>query len=698
MPNMAAGTSFKLVALLSLFSIGAYAQSSQSLLQVLRQGGFTDWAKVLESAQGADILGYPGNLIIYAPTNAGLARQELESGNTIQRRLELGDIGVNYAAIPWSFTHGSAKRSDSTCSQDLPGPGVVDLMTLLNDPEFVNLPAGQNASIVQKNMPKGTLPLVFTGLGDSVRVVGQDIPFDKGIIRPISGWFTLPKPLSTTLPFIGANKVLDVLERTALIKEFDNRPGITFLAPADQAIPANISDDALVEMLRRHVIVGTPKFSSDISYGDSLETLAGIKVPVKMHCGDVFIDRAKILSGDTVVKNGVVHVVDRLIEAPQLATTTLFQTVTITATETAKVVETSVETTTETMVETVGGVVTSTETVEIPVADATTATETVTVNQPGTLTVEVSVPGATTTTETVTIDQPSTQTVEVTLPSTTTTTTTVTVNIPSTEPPPSSIERPPTLSSSATISSQPPPPPPPSYPSSPQTPPSSTSPPPTPVSSFPPPSQPLLSLSVSTPPPPPLSSTTSTSPPPRVSSSAVSSRPPPVSSFTPPVTSSLSSSTPPPAISSSLSSTPPHSSSSSVSSETPCSSSVSTPVPPSTSTVPSSAIESRTTPCPESETSSAAPTYPSGYPVSIPSSPSSSSDIPPASSAPPAYPSYPAYPTYPVYEPSSSIVSSEPSSTPCDESSTPPVPVYPTTLVTSQRPNNSPAPPEPSLF
>ncbi|KAK4211354.1 Periostin [Rhypophila decipiens] len=291
---------------LFIFTIGS---SAQSLLDVLRKEGFTRWAAVLESPQNAGVLGYPHNLIIYTPTNAAIARQQL-SGGVNRRQVSDADILAAFLAVPESGNDGLYKRSNPTCNPDIAGPGTEDLMTLLNDPEFVNLPLGQNASIVQKNMPKGTLPIVLTGLGDTVRVIAEDIPFDKGVIRPISGWFTLPQLLSETLPFLGADKVLGVLERTGLIDDFDNRTGITFLAPEDPAFPSNLADDVLADILRRHLIVGLPTFTSDINHGDTFRTLAGTTVTVTITCGEVSIGGARILSGDTIIKNGVVHIID----------------------------------------------------------------------------------------------------------------------------------------------------------------------------------------------------------------------------------------------------------------------------------------------------------------------------------------------------------------------------------------------------
>ncbi|KAK3341825.1 FAS1 domain-containing protein [Lasiosphaeria hispida] len=298
---------FKLFTLLSLFTIGSLAQS---LLTVLRQEGFTEFAAFLEQPEGQNVLRSNRSLIVYAPTNAGFLRSR-KSATVLTREIDNRTAAIEYQMGVDSGGDILIKRHEPVCST-VGGPGAEDLMTLLDEPEFVNLPLGQNASIVQKNMPKGVLPVVHSGLGDVVKVTGLDIPYDHGLIRPVSGLFTLPRLLSITLPFLGADKTLSALRRTGLIKDLDARTGITFLAPDDRSIPSDVSENMLAEILRRHVIVGLPVFTSDLKHGDTYKTLAGTTVTVTVQCADVFIGGARILAGDAIIKNGVVHTVDKV--------------------------------------------------------------------------------------------------------------------------------------------------------------------------------------------------------------------------------------------------------------------------------------------------------------------------------------------------------------------------------------------------
>lgn len=59
--------------------------------------------------------------------------------------------------------------------------------SLLDGPGWVNLGPQRNQSIVEKYAALASAPVVFTGLGESVKITASDIPFDGGVVRPVSG-------------------------------------------------------------------------------------------------------------------------------------------------------------------------------------------------------------------------------------------------------------------------------------------------------------------------------------------------------------------------------------------------------------------------------------------------------------------------------------------------------------------------------
>jgi len=187
--------------LLALLAVRAAPALGQSLLAALQENGFTEYAELL---QGDPILSAGPNLIVYAPTNAALAR----NGNaTVARRNGAGSnnpAGNSFSCVdatapewvdPEEYDTGSNSSKARLVKNQVASSGSV-YGTLLDDPEWVNLGPGRNQTLVEKSISSASLPLVFTGLGASDNVTASDIPFDSGVIRPIDGFVSICHPRS----------------------------------------------------------------------------------------------------------------------------------------------------------------------------------------------------------------------------------------------------------------------------------------------------------------------------------------------------------------------------------------------------------------------------------------------------------------------------------------------------------------------
>ncbi|KXX73844.1 Periostin [Madurella mycetomatis] len=290
--------------LFALFYYFAFLAVADPLLTVLQREGFTEFAQRLEGPDGEAVLSACPDMIIFAPTNAAIVRA---NSCGLGRR----DDGTE---VPNPEQHATSQPKMDLRRQSgvTPPLGGVALMNLLDDPEFVNLGPGQNSSVVQKDVANAALGVVYSGLGDSVQISGLDIPYDCGVIRPISGVFTLPALLSETLADLGTTNALSALERTGLLADLDNRTSITFLAPDNSAFSEISGDDELAQALRQQVLLGPPAYSPLLVDGASYDTLAGTTVTVSMRDANYYIGDALILASDAVMKNGVTHVVDKV--------------------------------------------------------------------------------------------------------------------------------------------------------------------------------------------------------------------------------------------------------------------------------------------------------------------------------------------------------------------------------------------------
>lgn len=189
--------------LIGFVAVFAALTSGQTLVTVLEDNGFSEYAALI---RGDTSVESASNLIIYAPTDAAL----LANNETLARRAtpeDLKKIRARFASVNSSAPRPRAppKRSPpagngtrSVRHRDELVPRGSAFVTLLNDPEFVNLGSGVNQSLVEKRAVSSELPVVFSGLGETIRVTGDDIPFDKGVIRPTNGFVSSRIP---TEPF-----------------------------------------------------------------------------------------------------------------------------------------------------------------------------------------------------------------------------------------------------------------------------------------------------------------------------------------------------------------------------------------------------------------------------------------------------------------------------------------------------------------
>ncbi|KAL8400367.1 hypothetical protein RB594_000669 [Gaeumannomyces avenae] len=322
-----------LFALVGLCAAPAVAQSG-SLLTVLQENGFTKYAERLQALNSPALTAGP-NVVVYVPTNAAITNN---GNSTIARRGSDEDdrAGALYSvnAIAPRRIRNSTTGSKKLLARDLGcTPGLV-YESWLNDPAFVNLGPGRNQTVVEKHISLAAQPLVFTGLGASVKVTGDDIPFSGGVIRPISGTLTLPRKVSETLPILGADRFLALLQSSGVLGEVDNRASITVFAPSNSAVRK--AGTLTAAQLRQHILVDFPAYTTWIANGDVFPTLGGGSVTASVQDGIISINGAKIMASDAIVTNGVVHTVDKVLTASTPTTTTSPSTVPTSAAGTAK--------------------------------------------------------------------------------------------------------------------------------------------------------------------------------------------------------------------------------------------------------------------------------------------------------------------------------------------------------------------------
>ena len=120
--------------------------------------------------------------------------------------------------------------------------------------------------------------------------------------------------------------LVGALTQAELVEAADTTPDVTIFAPNSAAFQSigsalgNISTEDLASILTYHVVAGTVGYSSTLS-NTTLETLNGESVTITVSNGTVYVNSAMVITADVLVANGVVHVIDNVLN-PQNATAT----------------------------------------------------------------------------------------------------------------------------------------------------------------------------------------------------------------------------------------------------------------------------------------------------------------------------------------------------------------------------------------
>ncbi len=161
-------------------------------------------------------------------------------------------------------------------------------------------------------------------------VISADLTADNGVVHVIDAVLLPPADVETnTVADIIAGStdhfVLNsVLDSTGLDEVLAGEGPFTVFAPVDaafDAIPPFVlldlltNNEALTEILTYHVANGNVP-SSDLSDGQTITTVNGEDVTVSIMGTTVMINDATVIVADLVADNGVVHVIDVVLNPP----------------------------------------------------------------------------------------------------------------------------------------------------------------------------------------------------------------------------------------------------------------------------------------------------------------------------------------------------------------------------------------------
>ena len=237
------------------------------------------------------VLAGEGPFTVFAPTDAAFAA--LPAG-TVEALL--ADIPTLTAILTYHVVGAAAFSGDLSDGQVIATLNGADVTVSLDGGVFIN----------------------------DAQVILADIAASNGVVHVIDAVLLPPAPI-TVLDIIVNSEVHNTLEVAVLAAGLDDELSgdgpFTVFAPTDAAfaalpagtIEALLADaGALTNILLYHV-VGAAALSTDLSDGQSIETLQGQDVVVGIDMMTVTINDATVIVADLVADNGVVHVIDAVL-------------------------------------------------------------------------------------------------------------------------------------------------------------------------------------------------------------------------------------------------------------------------------------------------------------------------------------------------------------------------------------------------
>ncbi|KAL8708424.1 MAG: hypothetical protein Q9220_006714 [cf. Caloplaca sp. 1 TL-2023] len=237
----------------------------------------------------ADSLGSASNITILAPSNDAFSKFLTTPAAAA---VAANDSAAIQALLAYHVLNGTYPAS---AVKEMP----AFIPTLLNNTAYANVTGGQVVEALMQD--------------------DKDQNFTGGVVHVIDTLLTIPQKVSTTAVAAGLSGVAGALTKANLVNAVDSLEDVTIFAPNNAAFQAigsalpNMTTMQLASILQYHVVNGTVAYSSTLMNGTSVPAMNGENLTITLSDGDVFVNSAKVLIPDVLVANGVVHVIDNVL-------------------------------------------------------------------------------------------------------------------------------------------------------------------------------------------------------------------------------------------------------------------------------------------------------------------------------------------------------------------------------------------------
>ncbi|KAF6826149.1 beta-ig-h3 fasciclin [Colletotrichum musicola] len=186
-----------------------------------------------------------------------------------------------------------------------------------------NVTGAQKVALTEK----GEAVVVFSGYKQQSTITRSDVPFAGGVLHVIDSVLTLPATPAETAMNMGLTSMAGALVKVGLVNGVESLQAATVFAPTNEAFQAigataaSMSQQNLTNILQYHVLANQVRLSSAVTSKMGFKSMMGEKVTLRKEVGTVFANSAKITVADVITSDGVMHVIDNVLNpaSPKLA-------------------------------------------------------------------------------------------------------------------------------------------------------------------------------------------------------------------------------------------------------------------------------------------------------------------------------------------------------------------------------------------
>ncbi|KAF1836228.1 beta-Ig-H3/Fasciclin [Decorospora gaudefroyi] len=257
-------------------------------------------ASVLESLSGLS------DITILAPSNDAFGEVDEETLSGLA-----ANEGLLTALLQYHVLNGTYLSGDISSSSAF-------VPTSLTNEMFTNVTGGQ---VVEALMMDDQV-MFYTGLIANSTVTTADVNFTGGVIHIIDRLLVIPEITANTLTAANLTSLRGAINATDLFDTVNNTPDITIFAPTNVAFQnigsalEELTPEEITDILTYHVVVGEDGgvgYSSTLENGTTLVTANGEELTITIGDGGIFVNNARVVASDVLIANGVVHVIDQVL-------------------------------------------------------------------------------------------------------------------------------------------------------------------------------------------------------------------------------------------------------------------------------------------------------------------------------------------------------------------------------------------------